>query len=268
MEDFCKMQLDLLDKRAQKILPDLLEILNQSEDKEVRLASKLLQRWDCYADLESVGACLYYPFLDRFWQGKHMHGILGDEFLKVLPLGAPGLNLFDIGSFSNPESPWKEHEESLKDLIQEEMRAIVDRVKLSLGDDPAKWRWGNLHKIEFWHSLRKQSTWKDLTLGPDEIGGSPTTLGMAMHIGKGPGRAENDEIPYRVFHGPAYRLVVDLADPLHAKFVIAGGNGGRADSDFSTNQYESWLKGEFFSLTLEREEIDEHSVWQFNKTEK
>ena len=268
VEDFCKMQLDLLDKRAQKILPDLLKILNQSEDKEVRLASKLLQHWDCYADLESVGACLYYPFLDRFWQGKHMHGILGDEFLKVLPLGAPGLNLFDIGSFSNPESPWKEHEESLKDLIQEEMRAIVDRVKLSLGDDPAKWRWGNLHKIEFWHSLRKQSTWKDLTLGPDEIGGSPTTLGMAMHIGKGPGRAENDEIPYRVFHGPAYRLVVDLADPLHAKFVIAGGNGGRADSDFSTNQYESWLKGEFFSLTLEREEIDEHSVWQFNKTEK
>jgi len=65
------------------------------------------------------------------------------------------------------------------------------------------------------------------------------SLGMAMHIGKGPGRAEKDEIPYRVFHGPAYRLVVDLADPLHAKFVIAGGNGGRADSVFLTNQYSS-----------------------------
>ena len=268
VEDFCRMQLDLLDMRAKKILPDLLKILNQSEDKELSLASKLLEEWDCRADINSVGACLYYPFLDRFWQRNHMHGILNDEFLKVLPLGAPGLNLFDISSFSNPESPWKEHEKSLKDLIQKEMRVIVDRVKVSLGDDPSNWRWGDLHKIEFWHSLHKESTWKDLTLGPDEIGGSPTTLGMAMHIGKGPGRAKGDEIPYRVFHGPAYRLVVDLADPLHAKFVIAGGNGGRADSDFSTNQYKSWLKGEFFSLTLKREEIEEHSVWQFNQTEK
>ena len=92
------------------------------------------------------------------------------------------------------------------------MKVIVDRVRLSLGDDPAKWRWGDLHKIEFWHSLRKQPTWKELSLGPDEIGGSPTTLAMAMHIGKGPGRVEKDEIPYRVFHGPAYRLVIDLAD--------------------------------------------------------
>ena len=32
--------------------------------------------------------------------------------------------------------------------------------------------------------------------------------------------------------------------------------------------YESWLKGEFFTLTLEKEEIDEHTVWQFNKREK
>ena len=87
---------------------------------------------------------------------------------------------------------------------------------------------------------------------------------MAMHIGKGPGRVEKDEIPYRVFHGPAYRLVIDLADPMHAKFVIAGGNGGKPDSDFALNHYATWLKGEFFTLNLLREEIDEHSVWYFN----
>jgi hypothetical protein len=33
------------------------------------------------------------------------------------------------------------------------------------------------------------------------------------------------------------------------------------------NQYNSWLKGEFLDLTLEREEIDEHTVWRFNKRE-
>ena len=69
--------------------------------------------------------------------------------------------------------------------IEEEIKIVVKRVKKSLGDDSSKWRWGDLHKIQFKHSLNKFDYWKELHLGPDEIGGSPTTLGMAMHMGKG-----------------------------------------------------------------------------------
>ena len=265
VEDFCSMQLDLYDLRAHDVLPDLIKILQASKDKEVRLASKLLDEWDCCASAESRGACLYYPFLDRFWQRKYMYRVLKDELINLLPLGAPGLNRFDISSFMNPETNWIDHEELLKATIQEEMRKVVDRVKLSLGSDYSKWRWGNLHKIEFRHRLNNYPTWEKLKKGPDEIGGSPTTLRMAVHMGKGPGKAEENEVPCRVFHGPAFRLVVDLADPQHAKFVIAGGNGGRADSNFSMNQYATWLKGEYFTLNLKKEEIDEHTVWQFEK---
>ena len=265
VEDFCSMQLDLYDLRAHDVLPDLIKILQASKDKEVRLASKLLDEWDCCASAESRGACLYYPFLDRFWQRKYMYRVLKDELINLLPLGAPGLNRFDISSFMNPETNWIDHEELLKATIQEEMRKVVDRVKLSLGSDYSKWRWGNLHKIEFRHRLNNYPTWEKLKKGPDEIGGSPTTLRMAVHMGKGPGKAKENEVPCRVFHGPAFRLVVDLADPQHAKFVIAGGNGGRADSNFSMNQYATWLKGEYFTLNLKKEEIDEHTVWQFEK---
>ena len=103
-----------------------------------------------------------------------------------------------------------------------------------------------------------------MTVGPDPIGGSPTTLGMAMHMGPGPGRTEADEIPCRVYHGPAYRLVVDLADPDHARFVIAGGNGGRPDSAYATNQYPKWLKGDYFTVTLRREELNTDQLWTFS----
>ena len=149
------------------------------------------------------------------------------------------------------------------DTIEEEIAIVVKRVKKSLGDDSSKWRWGDLHKIQFKHSLNKFDDWKELHLGPDEIGGSPTTLGMAMHMGKGPGKTEDDEIPCRVYHGPAYRLVVDLNDPEHAKFVIAGGNGGRADSKFCLNHFATWLKGDYFTLNFNREEINESFIWQF-----
>ena len=38
-----------------------------------------------------------------------MHEVLGDDLINTLPLGAPGLNRFDIGSFLKDKF-WKEHE--------------------------------------------------------------------------------------------------------------------------------------------------------------
>ena len=164
----------------------------------------------------------------------------------------------------NSELPSIENFKEKKEVIEEEIKTVVERVKKSLGNDPSKWRWGDLHKIQFKHSLNKFDDWKDLHLGPDEIGGSPTTLSMAMHMGKGPGKTEKDEIPCRVYHGPAYRLVVDLNDPEHAKFVIAGGNGGRVGSKFCLNHYTAWLKGDYYTLNFNREEINESFIWQFD----
>ena len=128
------MQLDLYDLRAKDELSDLIKILKESEDKEIRLASKVLEEWDCCASTESIGACLYYPFLDRFWQRKYMYKVLKDELINQLPLAAPGLNRFDISSFIKPTADWKHHEKLLKTTIQEEMKIVVDRVKLSLGN--------------------------------------------------------------------------------------------------------------------------------------
>ena len=263
VEDFCEMQLDLHDLRSIEVLPDLIKVLKESDDQEIKLAAKILGEWDSNTGVDSIGACLYYPFLDRFWQRKYMHTVLQDDLINLLPMAAPGLNRFDIGSFLTEGEPWIKHEELLKTSVQEQMKTVMNRVKQELGNDHLKWRWGDLHQIAFKHRLNKHKPWENLKLGPDQIGGSPTTLAMAMHAGKGPGKAAKGEIPCRVFHGPAYRLVVDLADPYHSKFVIAGGNGGRPDSNFSMNQYQSWLEGSYYTLNLKREELDEHSTWEF-----
>ena len=262
VDEFCEMQLDLKDLRAQEILPDLLAVLRTSEDPNVQIAVAVLEEWDCKASVESSGACVFYPFLDRYWQRKYLFEVLGDELVRLLPLAAPGLNRFDIKTFTNPLSPWKKHEPKLIEIICAEMSVVVERVKKSLGADETEWRWGDLHQIAFWHRLRKRPEFEGLTVGPDPIGGSPTTLGMAVHMGPGPGKAKDEEIPCRVFHGPAYRLVVDLGDFAHARFVIAGGNGGRADSPLATNQYGAWLKGEYFTLNLKRDEIEVQEIWE------
>ena len=66
---------------------------------------------------------------------------------------------------------------------------------------------------------------------------------------------------YRVFHGPAYRLVVDLADPDHCRFVIAGGNAAGPESPHVMDHYQTWLAGDYYDVTLVRDEIVAEDLW-------
>ncbi|NKB97079.1 MAG: hypothetical protein GKR90_01070 [Pseudomonadales bacterium] len=264
VDDFKSAQLDLTDLRAKVLLPDLLTILEKSTDANVQLAHELLADWDCHAGAQASAPCIFYPFQDRLWARKFMRSVLPDPVINAIATAAPGLNLFDIGHFLKSANPWSAHAEKLSATIHQVMAEVVEAVKQTLGEDPASWQWGNLHQIQFSHRLAKHQPWQDMQAGPDPIGGSGTTLGMAMHMGPGPGRAKEGEIPCRVYHGPAFRLVVDLDDPDHVHFVIAGGNGGRAESPFATNQYHAWLNGEYLTVSYRREEITEHTIWNLD----
>ena len=261
VQDFQRMQLDLKDLRAAKVLPDLLQFLQTSDDPDIIDAHRLLSAWDHQASVDSAAACLFYPFQDRVWPRPFMRSVLNDNLLNAIPLGAPGLNRFDISHFSASGSPWRAHRDRMTEEIVTTMKDVYGRVVQTLGSDTSRWRWGDLHQIRFKHSLAKHDTWAHMQAGPDPIGGSPTTLGMAVHMGPGPGRTSGDEIPCMVYHGPAYRLVVDLADPEHAAFVIAGGNGGRPASPYNTNQYRQWLNGDYYTLRWRREELEVDEVW-------
>ena len=260
LDDFQSMQLDLVDLRAVELLPQLLAVLRGSTEPELLLACELLEQWDARAAIDSSAACIYYLYMGAFWQRDFMREALGDEALSLLPLGAPGLNRFDIASYLEPESPWKDHQALLERAVRDAMIRAVRSVTAALGTDTKTWRWGDLQQISFKHSLARFPHWQDMQVGPDPLGGSATTLAMAMHV-RNTDETPGDEPLCRVYHGPAYRLCVDLADPDHARFVIAGGNGGRADSPFVANQYTTWLAGEYFTLNLQRAELTVVDEW-------
>jgi len=177
-----------------------------------------------------------------------MQEVLSDDLMLSMPVVAPGLSLFSIADFMQEESPWRQHRSVLERIICEKTIEVITDLDTEFGED---WSWGQIHQIRFRHSLAKHEPWTNLSIGPDAIAGSPTTLAMAMHL---PAQQGSEKL--QVYHGPAFRWVVDLSDPLHFRFVIAGGNGGNNDSQFATNQYQSWLNGEYLDVSLLLEEID------------
>jgi penicillin amidase len=186
-----------------------------------------------------------------------MRNVLNDSLVNALPIGAPGLNRFDIADFLAPDSPWHQHIDAMYTTINSVMKQVVIDVRSSLGDDPRQWQWGNLHQIAFNHRLADKPVWQHMKVDPEAADGSTTTLNMAVHMGSGPGQtAEAKSPPCRVYHGPAFRMIVDLGSPEQAQLVIAGGNGGRPDSPFATNQFKDWKAGELHTVHLDRELVE------------
>ena len=72
---------------------------------------------------------------------------LGDDLLKLMPLAAPGLNRFDLKTFTK-DSSRSQHRGALSRIIHKEMRVVMERLK-TLGPEENAWRWGDLHQIAF-----------------------------------------------------------------------------------------------------------------------
>jgi len=197
---------------------------------------------------------------------------LGDPLFKLLPVGAPGINRLDISTFLAPDSPWQQHKAELQSTVRAALTRAMQSLIGLLGADYPRWQLGDLQKVAFQHSLGKYAHWQHMRVGADSQGGSATTLAMAMHVAdpeldslktvqQDPVNQRSDVVPWRIYHGPAFRLVVDLADPDHAQFVIAGGNGGLPDSPFVANQYAAWQLGNYYTLSLKRDELEVVAQW-------
>ncbi len=254
-QHFKTMQLDLVDLRAREVLAEILPILDDSEDDDARLAARLLEDWDCQASADSAPACLFYPFLDRFWPRRFMRSVLDEPLLSLVPVGAQSWNQFDVSDFLAARSPWLAHRGVLEASVVGCMAEAVAWVRAHLGTYPDRWRWGDLHRIRFQHRLSGKEWWSHMRVGDAESGGSATTLNMAMHV-------KGEDIPLQVYHGPAFRMIVDLAEEDRVHFVVAGGNGGRADSHFATNQFDAWLDGQYFEVRLDKLNIQQAFGWE------
>jgi len=258
--DFTEMQLDLLDLRAVELLPHVLEALNsdsteKNNTEEITFAYQLLRNWDCIAHKDSNAACIFYPLIAKASPLVLMKKILGeDALLTTMPDVAPGLNRFAIHDLMKIESPWREHKEMLHAIIREHTIEVVQYLRSHYGEE---WRWGDIHQISFGHSLAKYDIWSHMKVGKDPVGGTPHTLAMAMHT-----FPNKEKVEQNVYHGPAFRWVVDMADPLHFKFVIAGGNSGKPDSQYLSNQYQNWLEGKYYDMSLIRDELDFERIEQ------
>jgi len=116
------------------------------------------------------------------------------------------------------------------------------------GPDPAKWSWGQLHKVRFRHPL-------------DQISDA------AVIMDPGPVARPGDEYTVNATGYPAgsfdqvsgasYREILDLSDWDHSVAVNVPGQSGQPGSPHYSDLLPLWSEGKYFPLLYSRDAVEQ-----------
>ncbi|WP_234003863.1 penicillin acylase family protein [Nocardiopsis sp. SBT366] len=243
--DMERVLVDSLHTSALEVTPYLLDAPVEGTTAKAR---ELLVDWDHRNEPDSAAAAFY----NATW--RQLLPLLFDE------LGERGMDGRSRGMhvvsqlLEDPDSAWWEGREvsGREEVLAAAMDAAVEELTELLGDDPADWRWGDLHTLTATHESFGTSgigpvEWL-FNRGPVEsAGGSDLVNATGWNASEG----------YGITTVPSMRMVVDLADRDSSTWINLTGNSGHAFHPNYDDQLELWAEGATLPWAVTEEAVRE-----------
>lgn len=253
VEDFKLMQMDVQSVYADTIRDAMVAALRRWNSRPVLMTQVMnrLQRWDCRMHVSSSEAALFnvaYVHLLRNTFLDDMDSTLFRSyvFLSNIPTRVLPRLLFDTTAmvFDDLRTPGRE---SQQHIIIRSLTDAVAELRSALGVDMNRWRWGDLHTVEFRHPLGRLAPLDRLfNVGPIAIGGNNTT------VSTGEFRFSD---PYDATVGASMRFIVDMASPDSSYIILPTGQSGQPFSDHYADQTALWQSGAMHRLIINAQAI-------------
>ncbi|NYH52219.1 penicillin amidase [Nocardiopsis arvandica] len=244
-EDMSRIHMDSFHGGAVDVVPHLLEADVEGTTAQ---AQELLRDWDLFTDADSAGAAFY----QATW--RHLLPLLFDE-LEPYTMSGSSRGMYVVGRLlEDPESHWWRGEEAdgREEVLAAAMDAAADELTERLGEDPADWRWGDLHTLTATHESFGTSG-----IGPVEwlFNRGPVESSGGSSIVNATGWDPTEG--YAITAVPSMRMVVDLSDRDASTWVHLTGNSGHAFHDDYDDQLELWSRGETLPFVVSEEAVRE-----------
>jgi penicillin amidase len=137
------------------------------------------------------------------------------------------------------------------EVLLEALDAALDELAAAMGEDPADWRWGSLHRATFAGRLAIIPDLAELfTAGEVELGGDEQTVNQALYE---PGAG------YDVVVTPSWRQILDLSDWDASLGTHTVGQSGNPVSPHYADLVPLWGAGEHHPLPFSREAVEAHA---------
>jgi penicillin amidase len=235
-----RIQLDDRNPFAATLTPYLLAVPAGGSAARAR---DLLRGWDGGQPVDSAPAAYFnavWRHLLRLTFTDELSGTAAD------PDPDGGGRWFEVvgGLLTQPDNAWWRNATDPRGLHSRDdvLRAALDDAAAELtgrlGADPARWRWGALHRLTLTHqtlgSGGPQPVRRLFNRGPYPLaGGSAAVNANGWDARDG----------YAVDWGPSMRMVVDLADLDRSRWINQTGASGHAYADNYNDQAELWATG-------------------------
>ena len=233
LADSSALQRDYLSLLALEAIRRIPENVNDS-------GTDLLRRWNGELGADSNAGALF-----AIWFYRHLRPALATLLLPEAPELVTGMDSLGVLRLMS--------EERAHDLVSRTLASAYAELQQLLGDNPATWRWGDLHQIRFQHPLQMLADEELASLmqyAPYPRGGSGNTTNNT-------GFNANNML---VRAGASYRQVIDVGNWDAATMTNSPGQSGDPRSPFYANLLKGWAEDESFPLLYSREKVLEHEV--------
>jgi penicillin amidase len=207
-------------------------------------AIEQLRSWDGRLDPGSVAGTIYQAFLLRLAR-EFARAAIGDR-----DLSERWLDRADNGFTAHVTSPWRWHSHLMRlwkegdeqligkpwdDLALEALAGALDDLSDRFSPDQERWRWGQVHEMEFPHALGEANPLLRRLLNRRlRAGGAQETVSQIAYD-------PND--PYRAVWAPSWRMVAEPTDPDRARWQMFTGQSGHPASPHYDDLQADWLEG-------------------------
>jgi penicillin amidase len=253
LEDFKRMQVDILLIPARDLVPMILQL--NPRDEWGQRALNFLKAWDHRVSADSVGACIFEVFFTNLMRLvlEEKIGSWSDFFLGkgVHPVRRSGL-FFNVAHSwlvqKMRERPQWFEGKSWQEAMEEALANTVAELRRLLGDEVSRWQWGRLHKQKFAHPLGQiRGLDRLFNRGPVPIGGDANTIWQASYA------------PYFGYDvnsfTASWRQIIDLADFNRSLGVLPNGESGHPGSPHYQDMIPLWARGEYHPMLWDRDQV-------------
>ncbi|HUK07717.1 MAG TPA: penicillin acylase family protein [Stellaceae bacterium] len=235
MDSSSAIQRDRYSMIAARLLPLMIDA--PAASPEARAAIERLRGWNMQMDKDKVE-----PLIFTAWLRELTRALLAEKLGTAFE-AYWGLRPAVIESILTEHQDWcNTGATDVIEVCSEQLAAALDRaldqLKQAYGDNMDDWRWGRAHPAEFRNPVLSHiplvNRIFDLNIPAD--GGSDT-------INRGDFNVRNAAAPYEDIHGPGLRMVVDMADPSAARFMVVPGQSGNPLSPNYADLMRPWRDG-------------------------
>lgn len=227
----------------------LLRLLPATPSAEAAPAAALLRRWNCGIEKDSAAALLYEQVMPEL-SARFRELVIPPEARDLIK--TPNLSQM-LKLLAAPDKRLGDDPVAARDaLIDKALAAGWAKAVKQQGADPAKWRWGELHRVVIAHPL---SAIPVIAAAFPKIEG-----GMSGGDGTTPMARGVSARNFNVMHGASYLLVADVGAWDNSRVLLLPGQSADPRSPHYRDWYENWLTGNTQPLWFSKAAVDTHAV--------